>query len=451
MKTVVLITSLTLCVASLSARAESKSEQAILAAADRFASSQVAALRPFFKALYIEGEHNAVLNFDYLGLAALEEGEFSVAERAFDAAIGRIETIYANNPNAKKAKSLFTEEKVKDFKGEPYERAMTYYYRGLLYVRAADYQNARASFLSAEQQSMMGESEDYQNTFGLMDYLAGWASYCDGDNERATEFGERAAKVQPDVFGGVSNKVDVVGLIDVGKGPSKYGIGKYKEKLAFKSGSDTSTISNVTLDGTTLTPPVLAADINWQATTRGGRPVDAILHGKAEWKSNIEGASSALTAAGYAATVQGAVSGNTNIEQAGQIGMIVGVMGDLFARAMTPAADTRYWSSLPAAVTMVTAPSSSQLKPMVFNLAGSDSSRSTLLNAQNGRCVLSWGRTESSSELKAQNILKPKMAESKRESVNQQFRSFLESTFQPSQAASAVVKGEVSIAHVEAP
>ena len=148
----------------------------MLASAQHFAADKPSALQPLFQALYIEGEHNAVLNFNYLGLAALESGEYETAEKAFDAAIARIEAIYADNPSAAKAKSVFAEEKVKDFKGEPYERAMTYYYRGLLFVRAGDYQNARASFLAAERQSTLSEVEAYKSTFGLMDYLAGWSS-----------------------------------------------------------------------------------------------------------------------------------------------------------------------------------------------------------------------------------------------------------------------------------
>src|ERR1700683_4680814 len=122
----------------------------ILADAQQFAADKPPELQPLFNALYVEGEHNAVLNFDYLGLAALEVGDYGVAEKALDAAIERIEAIYADNLSAKKAKSVFSAEKVKDFKGEPYERAMTYFYRGVLYLRVGDYQNARASFLSAE-------------------------------------------------------------------------------------------------------------------------------------------------------------------------------------------------------------------------------------------------------------------------------------------------------------
>jgi tetratricopeptide (TPR) repeat protein len=400
-------------------------------AAEHFAAHQPEGLRAYFKALYIEGEHNAVLNFDRLGLAALESGEHIIAERAFDAAITRIEAIYADNPSAKKARSLFAEEKVKDFKGEPYERAMTYFYRGLLYVRAGDYQNARASFLSAEQQSMLSEQESYASTFGLMDYLAGWASHCDGDDARASELKARAVSLQPDVFGTLPVDANIVTLVDAGIGPAKYGRGKYKEQLAFKPSDSVPSIADASAAGLTFTAPLIGADLNWQATTRGGRPVDAILNGKAQWKSNTETASSALTAVGYGATLQGVSSNNNNLAAAGEIGMAVGLVGGLFAKAMTPAADTRAWVSLPAQLVIST--SAGELAPttsVAFKADGTSLTTAFAFHA--GRCSLAWGRTQMSSPTQ---LPAPAFAESKHEAVNAQMRSILESTFLGAQAA----------------
>ena len=54
--------------------------RSIASDAQQFASDKPAPLQPIFQALYIEGEHNAVLNLDYLGLAAMENGEYAIAE-----------------------------------------------------------------------------------------------------------------------------------------------------------------------------------------------------------------------------------------------------------------------------------------------------------------------------------------------------------------------------------
>jgi hypothetical protein len=307
---------------------------------------------------------------------------------------------------------------------------MTYYYRGILYLRAGDYQNARASFLAAEWQSTLSENEAYDSSFGLMDFLAGWSSYCDGDEARAAEFKDRAAKVQPTVFASLQPNVTYLGLIDVGTGPVKYGVGQYKEKLAFKASEEVPAIRNVNALLVDVNPPVIAGDINWQATTRSGRPVDAILNGKAQWKSGTAATSAALATVGYAAALQGAYSGNQNLEQAGTIGMAAGLVGSLFAHAMTPSADTRAWASLPAGVAVETGQvQGGGIPSMSFETSDSDSPGSAVLNARTGKCAFSWGRTHSSVAAAAAQMRAPAPDESKREVVNAQFRSMLVSTF----------------------
>jgi tetratricopeptide (TPR) repeat protein len=417
------------------------SSHSIPASASLFAADKPAALQPYFKALYLEGEHNAVLNFDYLGLAALQISDYATAEKSFDAAINRIESIYADNPSARKAKSLFAEEKVKDFKGEPYERAMAYYYRGLLYARSGDYQNARASFLSAEAQSMMGESEFYQSTFGLMDYLAGWASHCDGDESRATELGTRAASVQPQPFTALTPRADFVGLAEFGSAPAKIGTGQYRERLTFQTQSATMP-SRVTVSNTQLHSWVLGADLNWQAATRGGRPVDAILNGKAQWKSDTEDASLALTGVGYAAVAGGASSNNLAMMQYGEIGMIGGLFAGAVSHAMTPAADTRAWMTLPSGIALTTGDLQAGTAPlMTVTVDGRPVTASFDSKAE--RCAMSWVRVAPRVEDSARLVANPQLAEARHESANRQFRSFLESTFAPVQTAS-IVTAQVS-------
>ena len=428
---------------ALTSIADAATADRLTADAEQFAAGQSAELRPLFKALYIEGEHNAVLNLDYLGLAAMEAGEYATAEHAFDAAIGRIETIYANNASAQKAKSLFSSEKVKDFKGEPYERAMTYYYRGMLYLRAGDYQNARASFLAAEWQTTLSESESYESSFGLMHFLAGWASYCDGDAARGADLQARAASVQPAIFADLRPQATFLAVVDLGVGPSKFGVGQYKERLAFKSNETAGPLQllDPQLSDTPFaktSPPVVAGDVNWQAETRGGRPVDAILNGKAQWKANTDAVSSTITTVGYAAALQGAYSNNNNLAQLGTIGMVAGLAGSLFAHAMTPAADTRSWASLPAAIAVETGELRGTGAPVLsFRYGDPAVSGSTVLNARTGKCAFSWGRTHSSLSTALEQLRAPVAEESRREAVNAQFRSMLVSTFGAAPATTA--------------
>ena len=127
---------LALLVASLVSLSGCATMSSQLAAHPGFDSADApAALRPYLDVDWQDGEWGAVLNYNRLGVAALDAGLYDVAERAFDQSLARIEAIYADNPGAKKARSVWTAEGSKDFKGEPYERAMAYYYRGLLFLR----------------------------------------------------------------------------------------------------------------------------------------------------------------------------------------------------------------------------------------------------------------------------------------------------------------------------
>jgi tetratricopeptide (TPR) repeat protein len=402
--------------------------------AKQFASDKPVPLQPIFEALYIEGEHNAVLNLDYLGLAAMETGDYTIAEKAFDAAIERIEAIYADNPNAQKAKSVFAAEKVKDFKGEPYERAMTYYYRGVLYLHSGDYQNARASFLSAERQTTLSEAESYDSTFGLMDYLAGWASSCDGDQTRAKDLADRAAKAQPQIFGSLQPTVTYIGLVDVGTGPVKVAVGQYKEKLTFKAGDDSVGAGTIQASSASIGDPVVAGDINWQATTRGGRPVDAILNGKAEWKGGTSAAASVMGTVGYAAALQGAITGNNNLSAFGGLSMLAGFGTHLVAKAMTAEADTRTWSNLPGTIVLTQGQVQADGVPgESFVVSPAGATVTTVLNARAGQCGFSWGRTNPSLSVAIAHVSRPVAAEDQRDAVNAQFRSLLASTFAATQ------------------
>src|SRR5690348_6306553 len=78
------------------------------------------------------------------GTSAFARNDTVAATRAFDVAVRGISEIWGPSPEAQRARSLWYEESVKPFKGDPYERVMAYYYRGLLYLAAHDWGNAQA-------------------------------------------------------------------------------------------------------------------------------------------------------------------------------------------------------------------------------------------------------------------------------------------------------------------
>ena len=361
---------------------------------DDFVRPQPVRLRPFLRSLYIEGERNAVLNFNRVGIAAMEMGEYQLAAWALDNALLRIESIYANNPAARQALKKFSSEDVKDFKGEPYERAMTYYYRGLLTFMEGDFENARASFMSGEFQDTVAEQEVFEADFAVLNFLAGWASKCDGAFELADDYFERAYEFSEPLRPPLPRDNTLL-IAELGYGPVKVGAGEHKEKLTFARGSGFSEARAVyVVDsevatvveskpkaqfvntggwGAQYATPVMqpqtetvyemqtqsidltaGTSIYQQAATRGGRPIDHILAGKAQFKENMTKTGGFMKDAGSATAIVGALSGDTTM--AG-IGAGVAVLGGLFGgigNKAQPAADIRYWDGLPDAVAMKT-------------------------------------------------------------------------------------------------
>lgn len=356
-----------------------------------------------FKRLYLEGERNAVLNFQTLGIAALEAGHYTIAERAFEEAVQRIERFYTDDPNVRKAKSTFTTESIKDFKGEPYERAMAFYYRGLLYLRAGDYQNARASFLKADFQDTVAEKEQYQGDFGVMTYLAGWASACDGDTNKARELIEAGAQKDPNLRA-LPTQAKTLVIVEAGAGPVKVGEGKHRELLTVQDRPD-SQDSPVALspvrDGTGQF--VKVADIVYQGTTRGGRPIQGILDGKAKFKDTTEAVGSAALTTGTTAMQVGALSGNNDMFNAGAAIGLIGAIASIAADAAKPAADVRYWPNLPRDIYMSTMQDDSVPQAgYAVDYTGPDGATRTAhvkpLGSE-GTCTIAWGRTRTTTDV----------------------------------------------------
>lgn len=397
----------------------------VLAQASTLAAKQEEWLRPLASALFVEGEWGAVLNLQRLGQAAMERQRTELAAKAFDQAIQRVEAIYANDANAAKARSVFNAEKVKDFKGEPYERAMLYYYRGVLYLHEGDYQNARAAFLAADRHDTLSSAEEtaFTGNFGLMKYLASWASQCDGDSTRAVQLLEEARGVDEKVRALPEKPGGALLLVDAGPAPEKWGDGAHREILKFRPGSGALPQLQLTVAGQPQ-PLLLAGDVAFQATTRGGREVDGIMAGKARFKDGAGAVGDTALSAGVQLASVGASFNDRGAMNLGLAGMLIGMVAKGVEKAVTPAADVRTWATLPAQVLLATAPA---LSPATLALSVDGSPATPTLHASKGACSVTWLRAATGSPVAADSTQDRLPLEQSRGDRNRAFRAMLTS------------------------
>jgi len=283
--------------------------------------------------------------YDYRqGVAALRAGQFPAAKESLDRALAVVGGIMGPDRDARKSRGMFHRESRKTFIGEPYERVMAYFYRGILYWMDGEPDNARACFRSAQLQDSGATQKEYANDWVLMDYLDGLVTAKlagDGSDALKRAWAE-SRQARPPAYNPQAN---VLFFAEFGHGPTKYATGEYQEQLRFHPGNSVCTSVRVTVGGQTLVMPGYD-NVSFQAMTRGGRLMDHVLGNKAVFKS-------ATDALGDAAIISGAVlaaSQHGRRSGADEVGaglMVFGLASKILSAATTPAADTRAWDSLP--------------------------------------------------------------------------------------------------------
>src|ERR1043166_6151894 len=138
---------------------------------------------------------------------AMRRGQFAEAKRLLEDALTRIANTLGKDPSARKSRSYFSPEAKKTFIGEPYERVMAYYYRGILYWMDGEPDNARACFRSAALEDSDTVDKKYSSDYVLLDYLDGVASLkLNGDGSDALKRAEAEAKIsQPPAYNPKAN------------------------------------------------------------------------------------------------------------------------------------------------------------------------------------------------------------------------------------------------------
>jgi hypothetical protein len=137
------------CLLILLAGCANSRQQRIIdrAVADYFAGNYAQA-RETLRPLAEEPNENFVLNNLRLGSAALVDYDLQEAEAAFLRAYEVLNAVGVDG-GGRTLGAVLVDERLRVWRGEPYERAMANFYLGLIYYMRQDYLNARGAFENA--------------------------------------------------------------------------------------------------------------------------------------------------------------------------------------------------------------------------------------------------------------------------------------------------------------
>ncbi len=307
--------------------------------------------------------------WDYrLATEAMRQGLFDEAKQSLDDALPTIGAIMAKTKDAAAARNVFKAEAKKTFLGEPYERVMAYYYRGIIYWMDGEVDNAHACFINAQFQDNDLFEKQYSSDYALLDYLdALTMSKMGNDGSDAL-----ARAKEHDAHSGLpelNTNANVLVFCEFGQGPQKYATGEYKQELRFASAQATVTeqyvngqltfkqindipstdrpSARMTIGDQILTVAA-ADDLYFQATTRGGRAMDHVLANKAVFKKTTDTVgNTAIVVGASVAAASSYNGGNSDAAIAGLAIMAVGLIAKGIAKAANPEADVRCWDNLP--------------------------------------------------------------------------------------------------------
>jgi tetratricopeptide (TPR) repeat protein len=302
-------------------------------------------------------DENFVLNNVRLGSAALVQYDLDDAESAFLRAYEVMNSVGVND-GGRSLGAVLVDEKIKIWKGEPFERAMANFYLGLVYYMRHDYGNARAAFenalfkLKAYDNPKKNDSyQEAESDFALA-YLMLARSYqrLGRDADAAKNF-QRAVELrgylEPLADPERNKRSNVLLVVDYGLGPKK-GAEFDGSVVAFAPTPQQAGMIppvRVMIDGRHVSlegvgrPPVdllaLAQDRKWQS-------IDTIRAFK-----SVAGTGLIAGGAGYG--IYRSANSNHGIS-GGDAAITAGLIGAGLLLKATSQADTRQWEMLPRTV-----------------------------------------------------------------------------------------------------
>ncbi|MEN6429201.1 MAG: tetratricopeptide repeat protein [Phycisphaerales bacterium] len=361
---------------------------------------------------------SSILYLNECAMCSLTQGRYSEAEEYLRQVDSLLNTYYSE-AREKRAVSAFGAEAEKIYRGDPYEQATAYMLLAMLLMDRGDYDNALAAcksgiladsdasenlfdsditflhVLEAKCYHLRGEQEAFrarreaavksarltsaqvrddfskrQDLLALLKMSRAERKRL-GDKRTDKQIQEEIETLNDDLDRRIeaidaasqlgplySGEYNLLILVPHGRSARKIRTGAESEMIVFDAYQAQCQPPDLSLDGQPLQGSVSAAavDVDFQAVTRGGRRMDAILKGKAVSRTTTREVGQNLVDVG--SNVGGAVG----------LGVVlVGGIMQATAGAMTAEADTRCWQTLPKSFDVYAL----KVSPGTYDLTGS--------------------------------------------------------------------------------
>ena len=142
------------------------------------------------------------------------------AQEVWVKAANKIDAVWTQQAGAEKASSLWYAEHAKDFRGEPYERMMLFFYLGVLFYNQADFGNAQAAFKQVSLQAI-DQEEKKASYFRLAVLLEAFSLKALGNESSFQNLIQNYQKTYGSLPFSVKNLPNYLAIVETGQGPQK--------------------------------------------------------------------------------------------------------------------------------------------------------------------------------------------------------------------------------------
>ena len=315
-----------------------------------------------------ERDRNCALWDNQLGSLYLAQDDYDKALDAFLRAHYIMNNIPAFKELEHKATALTGSEDKKAYKGDPYEKAMNSLYVGLLLYNDGDLENAMAAFKNGILADSDSKEETYQSDIAFLYLISARIAKKSGNKSLSDDYLKAVKELSTNpnysllglndmlINKMLDLKNNVLLVFEFGEGPIKSRRGAYGE-LAVINGDHYDVKGwRITVDNNekNIHTTYSNTDIFFQSSTRGGRVMDGILKGKAQFKSNsaktavaMMDVSQQLANQANQMRAMNPYADTTGYALASGVAMLFAGCSAVASSITNPKADIRCWSLLP--------------------------------------------------------------------------------------------------------